>query len=167
MASGTIFPPVPTLTCLFRRGSAAVSLYLLTWDPRPILCGLAGFLLPFPASTGQGTPCLHTLCLMLWQWLPSPSSTATTSPIVSLMPSGHWSWTASGFPGNRMGLLRITGTAAHEIHPHCAPSSFFMPSCSSICTLDNMPITHAGVWAHTLRNRLLLYSLPFQRTLHL
>lgn len=43
-ASGTTFPHVPTLMWLFRRGSAAVSLYLLTQDPRPILCGSARFL---------------------------------------------------------------------------------------------------------------------------
>lgn len=72
-------------------------------------------------------------------------STATTSPVAPLTPSGHPGWTASGLPGNGMGFLGTVRTAARELHPHCAPSSFFMPACFSIGTLDDMPITHAWV----------------------
>lgn len=48
--------------------------------------------------------------------------------------SKSWQWD---------GIAEDAGTAAHELHLHCAPSSFFTPTCSSVCTLDNLPITHA------------------------
>lgn len=57
--------------------------------------------------------------------------------------AGHWSWTASVYPGNGMALLRTAGTGARELHLHHAPSSFFMPTCSSLCTRGNLPVAHA------------------------
>lgn len=169
MASGTTFPPVPTLmACL---GGAVLLFHSIYWqetqDPfcvaQPDSC--CSSLLAqsrAPHACTFCASCCDSDCPVCHQ---SPAATSFIVPL--MMPSSHRSWTASQLTGKGMGLLRTAGTAAQELHPHCAPLPFFMPTCPSICTWHNLPITHAGVWAHILRNRLHLYSLLLQRTLHL